>query len=72
MNLKRGTAEQFDSMMRPVYTYFAETGQLVYEQRKRHSRVPFKLAKAYAFLQYVEEQIRTGKLSPDAGRGKAV
>lgn len=70
--LKRGTAEQFDSMMRTVYTYFAETGQLVYEQRKRNSRVPFKLAKAYAFLQYVEEQIRTGKLSPDASRGKAV
>lgn len=59
-------------MMRTVYTYFAETGQLVYEQRKRNSRAPFKLAKTHAFLQYVEEQVRTGKLSPDAIGRKAV
>lgn len=61
---KRGTAEQVNSYGKTYYRYFADTGQLVYEQRRKHSRHPFKAALVQPFLQYVTEQI---KASPVPG-----
>lgn len=70
--IKRGTAEQVNQYGKTYYRYFADTGQLVYEQRRKHSRHPFKFALVQPFLQYVTEQIKTHHLSPDAARGRAV
>lgn len=70
--IKRGTAEQVNSYGKIYYRYFADTGQMVYEQRRRHSRAHFKVALVQPFLQYVAEQIKTNHLSPDAARGRAV
>lgn len=70
--IKRGTAEQVNPYGKTYYCYFADTGQLVYEQRRKHSRPPFKLALVQPFLQYVIEQIKKHHLSPDAVRGRAV
>lgn len=57
--IKRGTAEQVNSYGKTYYRYFADTGQLVYEQRRKHSRHPFKAALVQPFLQYVTEQIKS-------------
>ena len=70
--IKRGTAEQVNQYGKTYYRYFADTGQLVYEQRRKHSRHPFKFALVQPFLQYVTEQIKKHHLSPDAARGRAV
>jgi transposase, IS30 family len=69
--LKRGTAEQLNPLLHPIYMYFAQTGQVVYKQSKQNSRIPFKLVKVYDFLRHVEEQGRIHHLSPDAIRGDA-
>ena len=70
--IKRGTAEQVNSYGKTYYRYFADTGQLVYQQRRKHSRHPVKLALVQPFLQYVTEQIQKHHLSPDAARGRAL
>lgn len=63
--LKRGTVTQLSSQLVPFKAYFADTGQLVYQQHRQACRKPYKLAPAHAFLQYLEYQILEHKLSAD-------
>ena len=69
--LKRGTVEQMDSEWKTYHAYFHDAGQRVYEEHRKNSRNSLKFAKAYAFLQYAQEQILHQKLSPDAVCGRA-
>ena len=69
--LKRGTVEQMDSELKGYHAYFHDAGQRVYEEHRKNSRNSLKFAKAYAFLQYAEEQMLHQKLSPDAVCGRA-
>ena len=68
--LKRGTVEQMNSELW-YRVYFYDVGQRVYGEHRRNSRNRLKFVKAYAFLQYAEEQILRKKLSPDAACGRA-
>ncbi len=69
--IKRGSVQQLDSELRQHTRYFADAGQRVYEQNRRNSRNPLKVAKASAFLEYAEKMILEKKLSPDAICGEA-
>lgn len=69
--LNRGTVDQLDSELRHFRRYFADTGQRVYEEHRRNSCPCLKFSKAFAFLQYAEEQMMRCKLSPDAICGRA-
>lgn len=69
--LERGTVEQLDSNLNVHKKYFTETGQIVYKKHRENSRKPYKLAKAFKFIEYAEEEILEKKLSPDAVCGYA-
>ncbi len=69
--MRRGSVQQLDSELRQHTRYYADAGQRVYEQNRRNSRNPLKLAKASAFLEYAENLILEKKLSPDAVCGEA-
>ena len=69
--LRRGTVDQMRSDLTKHRRYFAETGQLVYEQHRMVCRKPLKLAKASDFIEYLEHSILHDKLSPDAVCGRA-
>ena len=45
--------------------YFAETGQLVYEQHRKNSVKPYKYVECFDFIQYIEDQIINNKMAPD-------
>lgn len=70
--LPRGTVEQLTTNRTVTHVYFADTGQLVYEQHRKNSCNPFKYARVQPFLDFVTEQILTNHLSPDAARGLAL
>ena len=63
--LARGSVEQLDAHLRTYKRYFRDAGQRVYEERRRNSRPPLKLAKAYEFIAYAEKQMLVEKLAPD-------
>ena len=71
--IERGTVVQRRSDLTEYKKYFAETGQEVYEQNRKNSRKPLKMAEAAEFIKYAEEEILTNKMSPDiiCGRAKA-
>lgn len=69
--LKRGTVEQMNSDLTKHRVYFADTGQLVYEEHRKACRKPYKVDAAADFLQYVEKAVLEDKLSPDAICGRA-
>lgn len=64
--LKRGTVEQLDSNLCVYTKYYYDVGQRVYEENRKNSRKPYKLAQAFEFIKYAEDQILKNKLSPDA------
>ncbi len=68
--IKRGTVTQLTSELVQVQRYFADAGQRVYEERRRESRNPYKLASAIEFVSYAEKRILEDKLSPDAICGR--
>lgn len=71
--IERGTVVQRRSDLTEYKKYFAETGQAVYEQNRKNSRKPLKMAEAAEFIKYAEEEILTNRMSPDiiCGRAKA-
>ena len=69
--LKRGTVEQLDCNLNVKHVYFADTGQLVYDERRKNSKKPIYIHAAHDFLRHVEREIKEKKLSPDAIRGEA-
>lgn len=69
--LKRGTVLYQNSDLSTKHVYFADTGQLIYNQRKANCRKPYKFLQAQPFLSYLQTQILSKKLSPDAVRGYA-
>lgn len=69
--LKRGTVDQMDTQLKIHREYFAETGQLVYEQHRKNAVNPYKYVECFDFIQYVEDQILNHKMSPDAICGLA-
>ncbi len=44
--------------------YFYDVGQRVYEEHRKNSRAPLKLAKANEFVAYAERQMLEEKLGP--------
>jgi len=71
--IERGTVVQRRNDLTEYTKYFAETGQRVYEQNRKNSRKPLKVAESAKFIEYAEKEILTNKLSPDVicGRVKA-
>ena len=69
--IERGTVVQRRSDLTEYKKYFAETGQAVYEQNRKNSRKPLKMAEAAEFIKYAEEEILTNKMSPDVICGRA-
>lgn len=69
--LKRGTVEQLDYNLNVKHVYFADTGQLVYNERRKNSKKPLYIHAAHDFLRHVEREIKEKRLSPDAIRGEA-
>lgn len=64
--LARGSVEQLDSELRTYRRYFYDVGQRVYEEHRKNSRPPLKLAQAHEFIAYAEQQMLEEKLSPEA------
>lgn len=62
--IARGSVEQLDSELRQYTRYFWDAGQRVYEEHRRNSRPPLKLAKAHEFVSYAEQQMLEEKLGP--------
>lgn len=69
--LKRGGVVQKDTHLRLYMKYFGDAGQRVYEEHRRNSRPPLKLAQAYAFIAYAERQILEEKHAPETICGEA-
>ena len=70
--LKRGTVLQRSSELKEYEKYFADVGQKVYEENRKNSRKPYKIAEATEFIGYAENQILNHHQSPDVicGRNK--
>lgn len=62
--LDRGSVVQLDSELRQCTKYFWDAGQRVYEEHRKNSRPPLKLAKAHEFVAYAEKQMLEEKLGP--------
>ena len=69
--LNRGTVEQMDTHLKIHKEYFAETGQVIYEQNRKNSCKPYKFIKAFEFIKYSEKEILEKKYSPDVVCGLA-
>ncbi len=69
--LKRGTVEQMNSDLTKRREYFADTGQLIYEEHRKVCRKPYKVDAASNFLRHIEKVVLEDKISPDAVCGRA-
>ena len=69
--LARGTVLQLGRNLEPYTRYFGDSGQRVYEHRRRNSHCPMKLAKAKKFVSFAVKQILTKHLAPDTICGLA-
>lgn len=72
--IKRGTASQVKRVnKKQVYTqsYFAETGQAIYDTNRKASRKPYKLYKVKDFLEFATKKIKEDRWSPDTVVGYA-
>ena len=69
--LKRGTVEQMNSDLTKRREYFADTGQLIYEEHRKVCRKPYKVDAASNFLRHIEKVVLKDKISPDAVCGRA-
>ena len=68
---KRGTVEQMYSDLTKRREYFADTGQLIYEEHRKVCRKPYKVDAASNFLRHIEKVVLEDKISPDAVCGRA-
>ena len=68
--LKRGTVDQI-KQGKPVRRYYADTGQIQYQENRKNSCRTFKLLEAGEFVSHVEDQMIANKWSVDAAVGKA-
>ena len=69
--LARGTVQQLGRNLEPYTRYFGDSGQRVYEHRRRNSHCPIKLPKAKKFVSFAIKQILTKHLAPDTICGLA-
>ena len=69
--LARGTVQQLGRNPEPYTRYFGDSGQRVYEHRRRNSHCPIKLPKAKKFVSFAVKQILTKHLAPDTICGLA-
>ena len=69
--LARDTVQQLGRNLKPYTRYFGDSGQRVYEHRRRNSHCPMKLAKAKKFVSFAVKQILTKHLAPDTICGLA-
>ena len=69
--LARGTVQQLGRNPEPYTRYFGDSGQRVYEHRRRNSHCPLKLAKAKKFVSFAVKQILTKHPAPDTICGLA-
>ncbi len=73
--IKRGSAIQKKIVNGYTYTtelYYAETGQIVYENHRLKCRPQAKLVKVQAFIDYAIQKINVDKWSPDIVVGRAL
>ena len=63
--LKHDTVDQMDTNLKIHRIYFAETGQLVYEQHTKNSVKPYKYVEGFDFIQCIEVQIINNKMASD-------
>ena len=69
--LARGTVQQLGQNPEPYTRYFGDSGQRVYEHRRRNSHCPIKLPKAKKFVSFAVKQILTKHPAPDTICGLA-
>ena len=69
--LARGTVQQLGRNPEPYTRYFEDSGQRVYEHRRRNSHCPIRLPKAKKFVPFAVKQILTKHLAPDTMCGLA-
>ena len=69
--LARGTVQQLGRNPEPYTRYFEDSGQRVYEHRRRNSHCPIRLPKAKKFVSFAVKQILTKHLAPDTICGLA-
>ena len=69
--LARGTVQPLGRNPEPYTRYFGDSGQRVYEHRRRNSHCPIKLPKAKKFVSFAVKQILAKHLAPDTICGLA-
>ena len=73
--LKRGNAVQKKIVNgKSLYqeSYYAQTGQIVYEKHREACKPRYKLFKVPAFIEYATQKIKDDHWSPDAVVGRAI
>ena len=66
-----GMVQQLGRNLEPYTRYFGDSGQRVYEHRRRNSHCPIKLPKAKKFVSFAVKQILTKHLALDTICGLA-
>lgn len=69
--IKRGTVEQIKQYNKKIMTYFADTGQLRYENNRKACCPKFKRYICKDFIDYVVKVVKSGEQSIDACIGQA-
>ena len=69
--LARGTVQQLGRNPEPYTRYFGDSGQHVYEHRRRNGHCPIRLPKAKTFVSFAVKQILTKHPTPDTICGLA-
>ena len=72
--IKRGTTQQVKLVNRKKHytqSYFAQTGQAIYEKNREASRKPYKLYQVEKFLEFATHKIKEERWTPDAVVGYA-
>lgn len=61
--MRYGRADELRSLTKR-HEYFADTRQLIYEERRKVCRKPYKVDAAVAFLRYIEKAVLEDTISP--------
>lgn len=69
--IKRNSVTQMDSELRTHTRYFADAATRQYNERRATTGCKIKLGQAMPMIEYVENQIKNEKWSPDVAIGRA-
>lgn len=64
--VKRGTVEQVDSLLKPYMVYCADVGQRIQDERAHNKGVNLKIGNDYITARFIVEQVKKYKKAPYA------